>query len=302
MLRRHALLMVVFLVASCQSITPRTWELPAGVKAVQVNGYEMAYIEQGAGVPVILVHGSLGDYRFWAPQMESFSVRYRTFSPSLRHNYPERWNGSGDDFSIRQHAEDLAAFIKWLNVGPVHLVAYSRGADVALRLANTHQELLRSVVLADPAPLDSLMPRTPIADAAAERRKDQLTRTLARFRQGDIDGGLEIFLDMNNVPGYWKNAPASAKQVFRDNPWSIKNLIVDAQEPFTCADAGKINVPVLLVTGEKSPPIFGVMHDALQPCLTRQEGRVTIPNAPHGFPRTHSQAFNAAVLGFLARH
>jgi pimeloyl-ACP methyl ester carboxylesterase len=262
----------------------------------------MAYVERGAGVPLILVHGSLADYRFWAPQMESFSAHYRTFSPSLRHSYPERWNGSGDDFSIRQHAEDLASFIKWLNVGPVHLVAYSRGADVALRLAKTHQELLRSVVLADPVPLDSLMPRTPVADAAAERRKDQITRTLERFRQGDIDGGLEIFLDMNNVPGYWKNAPASAKQVFRDNPWSIKSLVVDAQEPFTCADAGKINVPVLFVTGEKSPPNFGVMRDALQPCLMRQEGSVTIPNAPHGFPRTHSQAFNAAVLKFLARH
>lgn len=302
MLRRYAVFLVASLIASCQSVTPRTWELPAGVKAVQVNGYEMAYVERGAGVPLILVHGSLADYRFWAPQMESFSAHYRTFSPSLRHSYPERWNGSGDDFSIRQHAEDLASFINWLNVGPVHLVAYSRGGDIALRLAKTHQELLRSVVLADPAPLDSLMPRTPVADAAAERRKDQITRTLERFRQGDIDGGLEIFLDMNNVPGYWKNAPASAKQVFRDNPWSIKNLVVDAQEPITCADVGKINVPVLHVTGEKSPPIFGVMLDALQSCLTRQERRVTIPNAPHGMPRTHSQAFNAAVLGFLARH
>lgn len=302
MLRRNAVLMVVFLVASCQSITPRTWELPAGVKTVQVNGYEMAYVERGAGVPLVLVHGSLADYRFWAPQMESFSAHYRTFSPSLRHSYPERWNGSGDDFSIRQHAEDLASFIKWLNVGAVHLVGYSRGGDVALRLAKTHQELLRSVVLADPVPFDSLVPSTPVAAAAVERRKDQITRTLERFQQGDIDGGLEIFLDMNNVPGYWKNAAASAKQVFRDNPWSIKNLVVDAQEPFTCADVGRINVPVLLVTGEKSPPIFGVMLDALQSCLPRQVGRVTIPNAPHGMPRTHSQAFNAAVLGFLTRH
>jgi len=271
------------------------------VKAAQVNGYEMAYVERGSGAPLVLVHGSLSDYRSWDPQLASFSANYRTFSPSLRRNYPERWNGSGDDFSIHQHSEDLASFIKWLNVGPVYLVAHSRGGDVVLRLIRTHPQLVRSVVLADPAPLDSLVPKSPVADAAAAKRKDQLTRTLERFQKGDIDGGLEIFIDMNVAPGTWKNAPAATKQVWRDNAWSVKNLVVDAQEPFTCADARNISVPVLLVTGEKSPSIFGVMLDALQPCLPRQE-RVTIPNASHGMARTHSQVFNAAVLRFLAQH
>ena len=301
MLSRYAVCVMGFLLASCQSVTPRTWELPAGVKAVQVNGYEMAYVEGGSGAPLILVHGSLLDYRSWAPQVESFGANYRTFSPSLRRGYPERWNGSGDDFSIRQHAEDLASFIKQLNLGSVHLVAHSRGGSVALQLATTHGELLRSLVLADPAPRDSLIPQTPASTSAAERRKGMITGTLERYEKGDIDGGLEFFLDLNVAPGTFKNAAETTKQVWRDNAWSVKNLMIDGQEPFTCADAGKIKVPVLLVTGEKSPSSFGVMLDALQPCLTRQE-RVTIPNASHAMARTHSQAFNAAVLGFLTRH
>ncbi len=37
---------------------------------------------------------------------------------SLRHFYPERWNGEGEDFSLRQHASDLAAFIQGLHAGP----------------------------------------------------------------------------------------------------------------------------------------------------------------------------------------
>lgn len=301
MLRRYAVLMIVFLVASCQSITPRTWQLPAGVKAVQVNGYEMAYVERGAGVPLILVHGSLSDYRSWPAQMEPLSASYRTISLSLRHYYPERWNGSGEDFSIRQHADDLVSFIKQLNSGPVHLVAHSRGGDVALRMASTHPELLRSLVLVDPAPLDSLMPKTPAADAAAVRRKDQLAGTLVRFQKGDMDGGLEFFLDLNVAPGTWRNAAEPQKQIWRDNAWPLKNLEADAREPFTCADARKISMPVLLVTGEKSPPIFGLILSALRPCFSRQEG-VTISNASHVMHRTHSQAFNTAVLGFLARH
>ena len=34
-----------------------------------VDGYELSYAESGAGDPLVLVHGTLGDQRYWAPQM-----------------------------------------------------------------------------------------------------------------------------------------------------------------------------------------------------------------------------------------
>ena len=58
--------------------------------SLRVNGYEMAYVEQGAGEPVLLVHGSLNDHRFWAPQMYAFAARFRTVAVCLRHCWPER--------------------------------------------------------------------------------------------------------------------------------------------------------------------------------------------------------------------
>jgi esterase len=217
------------------------------------------------------------------------------------HFYPERWTGEGNDFSIRQHAEDLASFIKQFNAGPVHLVAHSRGTDVALRMAKTHPALVRSMVLVDPAPLDSLLPKTPASDAIMAGRKDQLTRTLEQYQRGAIDQGLEIFVDLAVEPDTYMNAPAPLRQVWRDNAWSIKNLLVDAEEPFSCADASRLDVPVLLVTGEQSPPIYGLMLNALQPCLPQKE-KATIPNASHAMARTHPGPFNTTVLAFLARH
>ena len=58
----------------------RTWELPPQVKTLLVNGYEMAYLERGIGLPVILVHGSVSDYRYWMTQIRPFSERFRVLA------------------------------------------------------------------------------------------------------------------------------------------------------------------------------------------------------------------------------
>ena len=63
--------------------------------------------------------------------------------------------------------------------------------------------------------------------------------------------------------------------------------------------ASKIETAVLLVAGEKSPALYGMMLDALQRSLKRQR-KVTIPNASHGMFRENPEHFNAAVLDFLA--
>lgn len=278
----------------------RKWDLPHGVKTLIVNGYEMAYRECGQGVPLVLIHGSLNDYRVWEFQMEAFGSGYRTIALSLRHFYPEPWRGEGDDFTLRQHSEDVAAFIRALDAGPVHLLAHSRGGNVALMVASGHPSILRSLILSDPAPFDTMLPNTTDALAAARKRKDFVIASLQHIEQGDVDNGLEVFTDSVSVPGTWKHLQESAKQVRRENAWSLKSLLDDMQTPFDRSDAEKIGVPVLLLTAEKSPGLYGMMHDALKPCL-RNWQQETIADASHGMQKDNPHMFNNAVLNFLSK-
>ncbi|MCQ4384349.1 alpha/beta hydrolase, partial [Clostridioides difficile] len=41
------------------------------------SGISLPYVERGSGAPMVFVHGSLCDYRYWDPQLASLSAHYR---------------------------------------------------------------------------------------------------------------------------------------------------------------------------------------------------------------------------------
>ncbi len=269
------------------------------VKSVAIERYNLAYVEAGQGEPVVLIHGSLCDYRYWTLQMPAFSAGFRTIAPSLRHYYPEHWNGEGDDFNIGQHMEDIVAFIDELKIAPAHVVGHSRGGHIAFRIAQNYPDRVRKLVLSEPGgALDpDLSPSANDVNRRFEPGSFQ-TQAEARIRAGDLDGGLQIFLDAVSGPGAWERTPELAKQFTRDNAMTLLGQVREAREPFSRAAARAIKAPTLLVLGGASPPMFGQIIDALAAAIPDAQ-RVTIADATHTMNVIKPAAYNEAVLSFL---
>jgi non-heme chloroperoxidase len=273
-------------------------------KTLPVQGTDLAYMEQGQGPPLVLVHGTLVDARYWAAQVEHCAARHRVIAVSLRHHYPNASAGDLSDYGLRAHMADVATLLRTLAVEPVHLVGHSSGGFVALLLTRDHPGLVRSLVLEEPALLGELITNAQDkaeAEPILASTGPMAQEAIAQMEAGNREGAIRTFIEWALGPGVYDQSPDVFRASWMDNVHTLKKTLTLAPESFTREDAGALEAPTLLVGGDSSPRLFPLMMNGLQSCLRTVE-RVTIPQASHAVHVDNPVDFNRAVLEFVGRH
>jgi pimeloyl-ACP methyl ester carboxylesterase len=101
------------------------------------NGDVTVYYEdEGAGKPVLLIHGHTLDRRVWEPIMPALnSAGCRVLRPDLRgHGLSTRPDGG---YHVSHHATDMAAVLDAAGVVRTTVVGFSIGGGIALEMALT---------------------------------------------------------------------------------------------------------------------------------------------------------------------
>ncbi|HET8523263.1 MAG TPA: alpha/beta hydrolase [Thermomicrobiales bacterium] len=277
---------------------------PGTPMSVRADGLDLAYVERGEGVPVVFVHGSVNDFRSWRRQIDTFSERYRAVAYSRRYHWPNQPPAAGDVFSIAQHVADLADVIINLGLAPAHIVGSSYGAMTALTLAIEEPALLRSLVLGEP-PLLPWLPGLAGGQALLDTFLSSAFHPAGEaFARGETREGVRTFIDGVIGAGAFDRMGPPAQASMLDNAEVERLETVTPSDQYfpalTPADVAPLQVPVLLLKGEKSPPMFGLITDELARVLPTAE-RITIPGASHGMHAQNPAAYNDAVFAFLAR-
>lgn len=264
------------------------------VPFVEVDGVRLHYGDAGSGEPaLVLLHAFPLHSGMWAPQVRHLAAHRRVIAPDLpgfgRSDAPD----SMYRYTMSGFADLVAGLIKHLRLGPVALCGLSMGGYVAFALLREHPERVSALVLADTrAGADTTM--------VYDRRTDQQdqvaqigTAALIEVLLGGLlsEHTLAARLDVvEQVRGLMANSPAGY----------IGALEAMKYRPDATAELAGIAVPTLIVVGEDdslSPP--EVAQDMQQ--RIRGSALAVLPRAGHLSNLEASEAFNAAVAGFLGR-
>jgi non-heme chloroperoxidase len=265
---------------------------------------ELHYVEEGAGQPVVFIHGTLTDFRIWQFQLEKFAQKYHVISYSRRYAYPNQWPGNGDDNNLTNNVADLAELIiKRLNLAPAHLIGHSYGALTALYTAYQRPDLVRTLVLGEPPAMSLLEDNKQYSKDIDAIRENVFEPVQQAIRRGEKERAVRIFLDgVMSKEGFFYQLQPQARAMIMDNVKSLGGELASVSQRLTREDIQKITKPTLLVKGELSPKFLHHIIDILASHMPNS-GELVIPEQSHDLGRIEKpEVFNTGVLEFLSKY
>jgi len=270
-------------------------------RTVTLNSVRLHCVEQGAGEPVVFVHMGGTDWRYWEAQLPAFAASGRRAIAYSRRFAQPNDNPMVSDYSPRVDAEDLEALLAALGAAPAHLVGASIGGFAALLLALRRPQLVRSLVLAEPPILPWARETEDGAAglAAFDRRFWRPTRDA--FRAGHAERAMATLMDYFVAPGALASFPERVRRRLMENArdWEAHTLSSDPF-PAPARDAvAALDVPVLLLSGERTLPLHRVVDAQLEALLPRVR-RETIAGATHDLWAEKGERCRELTLEFIA--
>jgi pimeloyl-ACP methyl ester carboxylesterase len=151
-------------------------------------------------------------------------------------------------------------------------------------------------VLAEPA-IPGVLGNGPENDAVSNESQSIRAEMKEAFASGDAERIIRTYAT-HVAPGELAKASPTVRQMLVANVSAFQLDFTSRRPAFTCDDARRISVPVLILSGERSP--MGLQRIAGEAARCMAARLVRIPQATHWMQHDHPLVFNDAVLAFLA--
>ncbi|HEH9417898.1 TPA: alpha/beta hydrolase [Aeromonas sobria] len=247
---------------------------------LMVNGTRLPCLQAGSGEPLLLIHGALTNHTLWLEHIEQLSHHYTVYAPTLRH-FGEAGNAGA--FGLETHANDLLALLAQLACGPVHLVGWSYGADVALTAALMAQEQFISLYLVEPGcpgALDEQGLAAFMADAGA-----MFGPVFGQVGEGLLQDAVATLIDgSGGHAGYFAAQPLKWQQAQLAEADSLPKQLSQSERPdWSPERLAALSMPTCIVQGADTRALFALVCEAIGNAIPASD-RLQVPHTGHLYP------------------
>ncbi len=261
---------------------------------------ELHYDDQGAGPPVVLLHGWPLDSRSWEPQVHDLlESGHRVITYDRRGFGRSSRPSTGYDFDTL--AADLDKVLTELDLRDVTLVGFSLGTGEMARYVGRHgTERVRSCVF-----IESLAPTFVKSDAnpsgVDEAAVEGVQQAILDDRFAWLTDLLSNFLNRDDP-----NARAVSEETLRD-AWNA-GAYASPRATWACVpgwlddfseDVKRLDVPTLILHGTADRILAIDGHGRRLHAALPQSTLVEIEGGPHLVCVTHAKEVNRELLAFL---
>ena len=242
------------------------------------NGVELYYEVHGDGAPVLLTHGYSSSSHMWEGQVGPFSKHYKLITWDMRGHghtdYPEDQKA----YTEAETVADMAAILDAVGAKTAVIGGLSLGGYMSLAFHLAHPERTQALLIIDTGP--GYKKDEPRAgwNATSIKRAERLEA------EGLPKGG---GAETRTAPH--RDATGLAK--------AARGMLTQHDDR-VISSLPNINVPSLVVVGADDTP-FIAASDYMAAKIPGAKKSV-IASAGHASNIDQPEAFNAAVLGFLA--
>jgi pimeloyl-ACP methyl ester carboxylesterase len=260
----------------------------------KANGVE--YEEHGQGDAVLLIHGAFISDALSLVAREPALAEHNRVIWYRRRGYGGSETGSVP-FSITEQAKDAQELLAHLGVKRAHVVGHSGGGVIATELALQSPELVRSLVVLEPA----IFP-----PALAEAFPQMLAPAMDEYRSGNVGAAVDLFMNLVAPEPDWRTEvakvlPTGPEQADTDAPVTFDvELAKFADWAFDDERASHLSPPVIYAWGSNSGPLIEALKDHFLALVPTAE-TIELPGVNHSMNTQNPALVAGAVAAFLAR-
>jgi len=224
-------------------------DFPYEFKHIEINGHNIAYVDEGEGDPVLFIHGAPTSSYLWRNIMPWLQDKARVISIDLlgfgQSDKPDT------EYGYFLHVEYVRKFIQQLGLENITLVLHDWGFNYGMEYAVDFEDNIKGICFAECL----MWPRYPIVDQEAYMAQRPGTLRMYKIMQSEL--GEEIVLDHNlflecvviehiyrrmnqEAFQYWRE-PLMDPMCRKANLQMPRDVPIDGQPADVCASYDKYN-------------------------------------------------------------
>lgn len=246
------------------------------------------YLRQGAGEPLVLVHGYLGGAPMWEPQIAALSKRFDVIAPELR-GYGSN-TALDSATSVDGFANEILQLLSEIGIEQFHLLGHSMGGMIVQQMTACSPDRIKSLICFGTGPRGVMPNRFETIDESRKRFLSQGVATTAKqiaskwFVEGEQADGYELCCGL----GEGVSVSTALTGLRAMETWDGREALASIKQP------------TLVLWGD-SDRSYGWEQPAALWNGIKNSNLAVIPNAGHNAHMEKPEIFNAIVENFLPK-